>query len=222
MNVNPCCHQCQLLQEGREGNQEQENESLSVFSFLWVTVDAEVEGRAEITLVFTRTSPVLCGLPTNNKRCCGERWFCWQRGEGGGKKPQTSPPCSSMRQGSWPSLAVIPGGRWWWLCAGLCTTLRTIVQELLVWGCWKGIDKLPDKLLFCCKSNLNKWNRRKQNTSSKILAPVSKRKRSFFLFSLHWPSCFVMKKSRTQLLPIFLPCFAPLGFVDAAGVLRLM
>lgn len=27
-----------------------------------------------------------------------------------------------------------------------------------------------------------------------------------------------MKESRTQLLPIFLPCFALLGFVDAAGV----
>jgi len=126
VNVNPCCHQCQLLQEGREGNQEQENESLSVFSFLWVTVDAEVEGRAEITLVFTRTSPVLCGLPTNNKRCCGERWFCWQRGEGGEKSPKPAPPaavCARVRDLRWLWSLVGADGGFVQGCVLLCVPL---------------------------------------------------------------------------------------------------
>lgn len=139
MNVNPCISTVSVA--AAEGTEEIRSWKaiVSVFSFLWDRVDAEVEGRAQITLAFTSVSCIM-RLTCLHERCSGERCSRF-------------PSCWGKEEKKCPKLMNFAGsGPCWVLVAALCRAVCCFPYQCagaLGTDCWKGVKKLPDKLLFC-------------------------------------------------------------------------
>lgn len=177
--------QCQWLQQKGE-----RKAKVSVFSFLWETVDAEVGGRAEISLAFHICLLHHGALPAYNERCSVERCSSFFPASGRRLKKQTNP-------NSWAFLVLVPDG--WQLYAGL--VLLSIPVCRSSWYRLLERHKETSRKRFLL---LNKQGKRLKTPLLRFWHLFSKERRLFLLHRASY-SCFAMKESRTQLLPLLLP-----------------
>lgn len=147
MNVNPCCHHSVSCCSGRTRRKSGVGKQKSFCFFLPLSYSGcRSWGKSRENSCFHIYLLYYGAYPPTIK----DVGKVVLPAEGGEESPKPAAPAAV------PTRVHDP---WWVLVAALCRAVYYFAYHCagtLGIGCWEGIKKLPDKLLFCCKNDQNK------------------------------------------------------------------